>query len=53
MVRGASAGVETRSIEPRESWVDDAEMRAKIASEGDAAILGVGFEAPVARRSSG
>ena len=28
-------------------------MRAKIAADGDAAILGVGFEAPVAPRSSG
>jgi hypothetical protein len=35
--------VETRGIKPRESWVDDAEMRTKIASEGDAAILGVGL----------
>jgi hypothetical protein len=35
--------VETRIIRPRESWVDDAEMRAKIASEGNAAILGVGL----------
>ena len=35
--------VMTRIIKPRQSWVDDAEMRAKIASEGDAAILGVGL----------
>jgi hypothetical protein len=35
--------VETRIIRPRESWVDDAEMRAKIDSEGNAAILGVGL----------
>jgi hypothetical protein len=35
--------VVTRIIKPRQSWVDDAEMRAKIASEGDAAILGVGL----------
>jgi len=35
--------VQTRTIKPRESWVDDAEMRGKIASEGDAAILGVGL----------
>jgi hypothetical protein len=34
--------VATRIIRPRESWVDDAEMRAKIAAEGNAAILGVG-----------
>jgi len=35
--------VETRAIKPRESWVDDTAMRAKIASEGNAAILGVGL----------
>jgi hypothetical protein len=35
--------VETRMIKPRESWVDDADMRAKVASEGNAAILGVGL----------
>ena len=35
--------VEARIIRPRQSWVDDAEMRQKIASEGDAAILGVGL----------
>jgi hypothetical protein len=35
--------VETRVIRPRESWVDDAEMRAKVASEGNAAVLGVGL----------
>ena len=35
--------VETRIIKPRESWVDDAEMRAKVAAEGNAAILGVGL----------
>jgi hypothetical protein len=35
--------VETRIIRPRESWVDDADMRARVASEGDAAILGVGL----------
>ena len=35
--------VETRLIKPRQSWVDDAEMRSKIASEGNAAILGVGL----------
>jgi hypothetical protein len=36
-------GVETRTIKPKQSWVDDPEMRNKIASEGDAAILGVGL----------
>ncbi|HXP76922.1 MAG TPA: hypothetical protein VN823_22500 [Stellaceae bacterium] len=35
--------VETRAIKPRESWVDDADMRAKVAAEGNAAILGVGL----------
>ena len=35
--------VVTRVIKPRESWVDDPEMRAKIAADGDAAILGVGL----------
>ena len=29
-------------IKPRESWVDP-DMRAKVASDGDAAILGVGL----------
>jgi len=33
----------TRMIKPRQSWVDDAEMRAQIAREGDGAILGVGL----------
>jgi len=36
-------GVITRIIKPRESWVDDPAMRAKIVAEGDAAILGVGL----------
>jgi hypothetical protein len=35
--------VETRVIKPRQSWVDDAEMRAQIAREGEGAILGVGL----------
>ena len=35
--------VETRIIKPRESWVDDPEMRAKIGADGHAAILGVGL----------
>ena len=35
--------VETRIIKPRESWVDDPDMRAKIEVDGDAAILGVGL----------
>jgi hypothetical protein len=35
--------VETPIIAPRESWVDDPEMRARIVAEGDAALLGVGL----------
>ena len=35
--------VNTRIIKPRESWVDDPGMRATIAAEGHAAILGVGL----------
>jgi hypothetical protein len=33
----------TRVITPRESWEDDADMRARIVADGDAAILGVGL----------
>jgi hypothetical protein len=35
--------VQIRHIKPRESWVDDPDMRAKVEAEGDAAILGVGL----------
>lgn len=35
--------VETRIIKPRESWVDDPEMRARVVADGDAAIMGVGL----------
>jgi len=35
--------VVTRVIRPRESWVDDPDMREKIAAEGNAAIIGVGL----------
>lgn len=35
--------LEVRIIRPRESWVDDLDMRKKIASDGSAAILGVGL----------
>ena len=35
--------VKTQIIKPRESWVDDPDMRDKIAKDGDAAILGVGL----------
>lgn len=35
--------VKTDIIKPRESWVDDPDMRSKIEADGDAAILGVGL----------
>jgi hypothetical protein len=35
--------VRIKNIKPRESWVDDPDMRATVAKEGDAAILGVGL----------
>ena len=35
--------VRTKIIRPRESCVDDPEMRAAVAEDGDAAILGVGL----------
>jgi hypothetical protein len=35
--------VTTRTIRPTETWSDDAKMRAVIASDGHAAILGVGL----------
>lgn len=35
--------VRIKNIKPRESWVDDPEMRAAVVKEGDAAILGVGL----------
>lgn len=35
--------VNIRNIKPRESWVDDPDMRAAVVKEGDAAILGVGL----------
>ena len=35
--------VALRDIKPRESWVDDPDMRAAIAADGDAALLGVGL----------
>jgi hypothetical protein len=36
-------GVDTRTITPKESWVEDPEMCARIIRDGDAAILGVGL----------
>ena len=35
--------VNTRLIKPRESWVDDPDMRNRIAADGHAAIIGVGL----------
>jgi len=35
--------VVTRIIRPKESWVDDPGMRARIVADGDAAIIGVGL----------
>ena len=35
--------VHVRTIKPKETWSDDQQMRAAIASDGHAAILGVGL----------
>ena len=35
--------VQTRIVKPRESWVDDPELRERIAAEADAALFGVGL----------
>jgi len=35
--------VKLRTIRPKETWADDQEMRASVAADGDAAILGVGL----------
>ena len=35
--------VNVRTIRPSKTWSDDEEMRARIAADGDAAILGVGL----------
>jgi hypothetical protein len=35
--------VSIRTIRPKETWADDREMRASIAADGHAAILGVGL----------
>lgn len=35
--------VSTRIIKPRECWIDDPDMRATIAAQGNAAIIGVGL----------
>lgn len=36
-------GVITTIAKPRESWVDDPQLRARLAAEADAAIFGVGL----------
>ena len=36
-------GVNVRTIQPKKTWSDDEEMRARVAADGDAAILGVGL----------
>ena len=36
-------GADVRVERPKESWVDDPELRARIEADGDAAILGVGL----------
>jgi len=35
--------VNTKLIKPRESWVDDPDMRKKIEQDGHAAVLAVGL----------
>ena len=35
--------VNARIIKPRQSWVDDPEMRRKVEADGHAAVLGVGL----------
>jgi len=35
--------VETRLERPKESWVDDPEMRRRVVEGGDVAIIGVGL----------
>ena len=35
--------VDVRVIRPKETWADDPDMRAAIAADGDAAILGIGL----------
>jgi hypothetical protein len=36
-------GTEVRVARPKESWVDDPDLRARIEADGDAAILAVGL----------
>jgi hypothetical protein len=34
---------DVRPVRPKESWVDDPDLRKRIEADGDAAILGVGL----------
>ncbi|MBI2315752.1 MAG: hypothetical protein HYY28_06395 [Betaproteobacteria bacterium] len=36
-------GVHTQIVKPRESWVDDPAMRARVVAEADAAVFAVGL----------
>ena len=36
-------GTDIRTVRPKESWVDDPELRARIEADGHAAILAVGL----------
>jgi ATP-dependent phosphoenolpyruvate carboxykinase len=36
-------GVRTQIVKPRESWVDDPALRARIVAEADAAVFAVGL----------
>ena len=40
---GHLPGVNVRTIQPNKTWSDDEDMRARIAADGDAAVLGVGL----------
>lgn len=35
--------VRTQIVKPRQSWVDDPDMRAKVVSQADAAVFAVGL----------
>jgi len=36
-------GANVQTVRPKESWVDDPELRARIEADGDAAVLAVGL----------
>ena len=40
---GNLPSVDARVVKPRESWVDDPDLRKRIENDGDGAILGVGL----------